>query len=331
MTAGTERPAGTERSAGTAGTEPSAGTGGPAATRGAAVGEPPRWWPSGATRLVGVVGDPIRHSLSPLLHNAAFAALGIDWVSVALRVPAGSGADAVAAVRTLGMGGVSVTMPLKEEVAAAVDELTPVAARLGAVNCVIVRHRRTVGDSTDGDGLLGALAEECHFDPAGASCAVIGAGGAAKAAVDALVRAEASEVVVIGRHPGRASAAAALAGRRGRVGIASDVAGADLVVQATPVGMGNGGLGGPGAGASAAAAAGAAVPIDPGLLHRGQLVVDLVYHPLRTPLLVAAEHNGARTANGLGMLVHQAALAVQRWTGLAPPVEAMAAAVGWLR
>ncbi len=265
-------------------------------------------WPTAATALVGVMGDPIAHSLSPLLHNTAFRALGIDWASVAFRVGAGAGSAAVAGIAALGLRGISVTMPLKAEVAAAVDELTPVAARLGAVNCVIVREGRTVGDSTDGDGFVAACAADAGFDPAGRRCAVIGAGGAARAVVDALGRVGAAEVVVVGRTPARAAAAAALAGPAGRVGAMSDVARAELVVQATPVGMGT---------------AAGALPVDPALLGPGQLVVDLVYHPLRTALLQAAAARGAATATGVGMLVHQAALALERWTGLPAPVAAM--------
>lgn len=283
------------------------------------VKEPSGDWPSGTTRLVGVIGDPVRHSLSPRLHNAAFAALGLDWVSVALPVPAGSGAAAVAAVRTLGMEGVSVTMPLKEEVAAAADELTPVAARLGAANCLSVVGGRTVADSTDGAGLLAALAAECGFAVGGTRCAVVGAGGAARAVVDALARAGAAEVVVVARNPERAAVAAGLAQGRGRVGVPGEVAGAELVVNATPVGMADvagGSVGSPTM----------AVPAE--VLRPGQLVVDLVYHPARTPLLQAAAANGARTANGLSMLIHQAAVALERWTGRPAPVEAMAGAVG---
>ncbi|MDA8269226.1 MAG: shikimate dehydrogenase [Actinomycetota bacterium] len=295
-----------------AGTPSGAAAGTPA---GAAAGTPSGaaagTWPSATTALVGVMGDPIAHSLSPLLHNTAFRALGIDWVSVGFEVGAGGGAAAVAGIVALGLRGMSVTMPLKEEVAAAVDELTPVAARLGAVNCVVVRDGRTVGDSTDGDGLVAACAAGSGFDPSGRSCVVLGAGGAARAVVDALARAGAAEVVVVGRTRARAEVAAAVAGPVGRVGSEPDIAGAELVVHATPVGMG---------------ADAGAVPVDPGLFGPGQLVVDLVYHPLQTALLRAAAERGARTATGVGMLVHQAALAIERWTGHVAPVTAMQAA-----
>ncbi len=116
--------------------------------------------------MVGVIGDPVAHSLSPLLHNAAFAALGLDWVSVGFPVARGRAADALAGARALGVRGLSVTMPHKEAVAGLVDRLSPLAERLGAVNCVIFERRSgTVGDNTDGPGLVAALASGHRFDP----------------------------------------------------------------------------------------------------------------------------------------------------------------------
>ncbi len=277
-------------------------------------------WPSAASAVVGIIGDPVRHSLSPLLHNAAFDALGLDWVSVAFPVAAGRVADALAGMRALGVTGLSVTMPHKQDAAALVDECTTVAQRLGAVNCITATDGYLVGDSTDGAGFIDALRRGTGFDPAGRRCVVAGAGGAARAVVMALADAGAAEVVVVNRSPAGAAEAAALAGPQGRVGSADDIAGAELVVQATPVGM---------SGAGATGAGGSPTPFDPVHLHRGQLVADLVYHPAVTPVLAAAEARGAQTFGGLGMLVHQAALAIERWTGQAPPLEAMwAAAVG---
>jgi shikimate dehydrogenase len=263
--------------------------------------------------VVGVIGDPIAHSLSPLLHNAAFDALGLDWVSVAFPVEAGSTADALAGMRALRIAGLSVTMPHKSSAFAAVDDVTDVARRLGVVNCVSWRDGALVGDSTDGEGFLAALRRAVDFDPASKRCVVIGAGGAARAVTLALADAGAAEVVVVNRTASRAEEAAALAGTVGRVGSGADVGDAELVVQATPVGM-------TGVGASDA------LPVDPGTLHAGQVVADLVYYPLETPLLDAARARGAVAVGGLGMLVHQAALALERWTGGAVPVEAMWAA-----
>jgi shikimate dehydrogenase len=266
---------------------------------------------SGHTRVVGVIGDPVAHSLSPALHNAAFAALGLDWVYVAFPVPRGRGADAVAAVPALGLVGLNVTMPHKEDVATACDELTADAAALRSVNTVVARpDGRTLGDSTDGPGFLDALADD-SIAVEGRAALVLGAGGAARAVVLALGRAGA-DVTVAARRPDAAESAAALApgGRAVPLG-AIDPATFALVVNATPLGM----------------SGGDPLPVDPETLHGGQAVVDLVYHPADTPLLTAARARGAVAVNGLGMLLHQAARSFTSWTGQPAPVDAMRAAV----
>lgn len=267
-------------------------------------------WPGGATRLAGVIGHPIRHSLSPILHNAAFAALDLDWAFAAFDVAPGQGKAAIDAMRVLGIDGLSVTMPHKADAAGAVDERVPTAERLGAVNTVVRRGTTLVGENTDGAGFVNAVRLDEGFEPAGKKCVVIGAGGAARAVVLALADAGAADVVVANRTADRAASAAALAPGVARVGVLADAASADLVVNATPVGMGGD----------------ASVPLDAALLHAGQLVVDLVYSPAVTPLVAAARQQGATAVNGLGMLIHQAALAFQHWTGLDPPLEAMSAA-----
>ena len=171
------------------------------------------------------------------------------------------------------------------------------------------------GENTDGAGLVAALRRRDGFDPGGRRCLVIGAGGAARAVIAALADAGAVEVVVVNRSPERAASAAALAGSAGRVGAPGDARTCDLVVNATPVGMATA--------AAVGAPASPAWPLDPSLLRAGQLAVDLIYHPATTPWLDAARARGASAANGLGMLVHQAALQLALWTGLDPPVEAM--------
>lgn len=270
--------------------------------------------PTGRTRVVAVIGDPIDHSLSPVLHNAAFAEVGLDWVCVALPVRAGDAIAAASAMRVLGLQGMSVTMPHKADILAGVDEVTPVAATLGSVNCVRRNGDRLIGDNTDGAGFLAGLRDDFGMDPAGADCVVVGAGGAARAVVLALASAGAASVRVLNRTPERARAAAALAGPCGTVADPLDVRTADLVVNATPVGMVAGG-------------ADDRLPVDPSLLGSEQIVAELVYHPSTTPLMRAAEAAGARTANGLSMLLHQAAVAFTHWTGHEAPVSAMADAV----
>ncbi|MFN0091368.1 MAG: shikimate dehydrogenase family protein, partial [Acidimicrobiales bacterium] len=136
---------------------------------------------SGATRLAGVIGRPVRHSLSPAIHNAAFAALGLDWVYLAFEVGEGRADDALSAMAALGLGGLSVTMPHKTAVARSLRRLTPQAAALDAVNCVAWEGGELVGHNTDGGGLVDSLRADAGFDPAGARCALFGAGGAARA------------------------------------------------------------------------------------------------------------------------------------------------------
>ena len=152
---------------------------------------------SGATRLAAVIGDPARHSLSPALHNAAFAATGLDWVYLAFDVARGRAVDALAAMRVLGVEGYSVTMPHKAAAAAACDQLSDSARALESVNTVVNRDGVLFGDSTDGAGLLAALADE-GVDAARAGVLVLGAGGAARAIVDALGRVGA-RVTIAGR------------------------------------------------------------------------------------------------------------------------------------
>ena len=212
---------------------------------------------TGATIAVGVIGDPVRHSLSPTLHNAAFAALGVDAVSAAYPVAGGddAGRAAVHAMRTLGIRGLSVTMPHKEAVADAADHRSAAVEALGAANCLVNDDGVITAHSTDGDGLVRSLQVESGIEVDGRAVVVIGAGGAARAVVDSLGRAGAM-VTVVNRTADRAMAAASLAGDRGRVGSAGDVEAADVVINATPIGMN----------------ANPGVPVDPALLHGGQVV-----------------------------------------------------------
>jgi shikimate dehydrogenase len=262
---------------------------------------------TGATRVVGVIGDPVGHSRSPAMHNAAFDALGLDWVYVAFPVARGDGAAAVRAVAMLGLAGLSVTMPHKADAAAACDDLAPEAATLGAVNTVVNADGTLVGHTTDGDGFLRAVDDE-GIEVAGRPALVVGAGGAARAITHALGRAGA-HVTVAARRPEAARSAASLAPDGDAVGLDGiAVERFDVVVNATPLGMG-----------------GEAPPFDVAKLHAAQFVYDTVY-PVETPLLREARARGLRAADGLGMLVHQGALSFSLWTGVAPALDVMRAA-----
>lgn len=268
--------------------------------------------PAGTEVAAGVIGYPVRHSLSPTICQAAFDELGLDWVYAAFEVLPGDAGQALDHMRERDMAGLSVTMPHKADVAAAVDELSPAAAALGVVNCVSRDGARLVGHNTDGAGFCDALLAE-GVDLAGIDCAVLGAGGAARAVVAELARRGVGEVAVIARRPEAAASAAALAGSVGSTAGLADVGRYRLVVNATPVGM-------------AETEGAGELPLDPDLLHVGQHVAELVYNPLHTPLLTECHRRGVGVSTGVGMLVHQAAHAVRIWTGSEPPVDAMTAA-----
>ena len=261
--------------------------------------------PAGSTRVAAVIGDPIAHSLSPVMFNAAFDAAGLDWVFVAFRVAAGDTRRALDGVRSMGIAGLSVTMPHKDAAFDLADELTPEAEGLRAVNCIVNRDETLVGHNTDGDGFIAALAAE-GIGVAGERCVVLGGGGAARSVVAALGRAGA-EITVVNRSAAKAEVAAALGGARSAVGPIDALEQASILVNATSVGMGGEGL-----------------PLPAELLARPpRVVVDLVYHPVQTPLLQAAGEAGARTVDGVGMLVQQGAVAFRLWTGVEAPIEAM--------
>lgn len=259
-------------------------------------------------RVAALIGSPIGHSLSPVIHQAAFDAAGVPWSYVAFEVAAGDGTAAIAAMRTLGIGGLSVTMPHKEEVAVAVDRLDPAAVRLAAVNTVSWDGDELVGSSTDGEGFVASL-DEAGCSVADASVVVLGAGGAARSVIDALGRAGVAGIAVVNRTAAKAEEAAALATVAAAAPIDA-IADADIVVNATNVGMGDD----------------ASLPCPAELLSEHHVVADLVYHPLRTPLLKAAEAAGATTVDGLGMLIHQAALQQFAWLGELPDISVMRAA-----
>lgn len=271
---------------------------------------------TGTTAVAGVIGFPVRHSLSPALHNAAFAHRGVDAVYAAFEVAPGAASAALDAMATLGLLGLSVTMPHKDDMWAALMQRGRVDAHgavLRTVNTVARDPDGTlVGLSTDGPGLVASLRQDAQWSPEGRRCAVLGAGGAARAIAVALAMEGAAEVSIAARRPEQARLVAELIGGVARVTSPDDLASADLIVNATPVGMGE---------------RAGEIPLDHAVLHAGQLVVDAVYHPLDTALLRAARTRGASTLDGLGMLVHQAALQQLHWTGVAgDPVIMRAAA-----
>lgn len=266
--------------------------------------------PTAATRVAGIVGWPASRSLSPVIHNAAFRAAGLDWVYVAFPVAPDDVAAAVAGIRGMGIAGVNVTMPHKQAVIPLLDDVTPAAGRIGAVNTIVNDGGRLIGDNTDGEGFLAFLIRGAGFDPASRRVVLLGAGGAARALGVALTDAGASVTIAARRD----EAARELAGESGAVACAWQDRGtaaheADLIVNATPAGSRDDGS-----------------PLGSDDIPSSAVVVDLVYAPPVTSLLRDASARGAAAHNGIGMLVHQAALSFERWTGVPAPVEAMWAA-----
>jgi shikimate dehydrogenase len=272
------------------------------------------------TRLVAVIGDPIAHSRSPLMHNAAFRALGLDFAYGAFRVRADDVGAAVAAVRALGLAGLNVTIPHKQAVLPHLDVLSPVARLTGAVNTIVNRDGVLHGDNTDVPGLSRAL-DEAGLRPRARLAIVLGAGGSARATVVALGR-RVRTVVVAARRPEQArTLVGELApGLRARLVVAplesladadgpaaAHLAAAEVVVNTTPVGM---------HGEPFLPFAFAATPA-------GCLFYDLVYTERVTPFLAAARRARRRGVTGLGMLLHQGAVAFEHWTGTKAPVEVM--------
>ena len=264
---------------------------------------------SGATRLAAVIGDPVRHSLSPAIHNAGFAAASLDWRYVALPVAAGRGADAVRAMDVLGIDGLSVTMPHKADVAAALDHHTPAVEALGVCNCVFRTDGGLVGDNTDGDGFVAAVESETTRRIAGSTVVVIGAGGAARSIIEALGRAGAASIGIVNRTVSAARSAAELADAASVVDLDA-VPVADIVINTTSVGM----LGGPVPDQS---------PVPAELLTDRQLVADIIYSPANTQLMIDASAAGATVMGGLPMLIHQAVAQFEHWTGVTAPLAAM--------
>jgi shikimate dehydrogenase len=266
----------------------------------------------GSTHVVGIIGWPVAHSLSPAIHNAAFAALEMDWVYVPLPVAPGEVAEALAGLRALGMIGANVTMPHKTEVAGILEDLSEDAARLRAVNTILVGANTISGHNTDAPGFDRFLRRDAGFDPVGKTALVFGAGGAARACALALARGGFAELTVALREPSRADQLrAAVEGFDMKVSVIAfdDAAKAtgDLIVNATPLGT-----------------HGESLPLP--ALGPDVLGIDLLYRPSQTPMLAAIREAGGAAFGGAGLLLEQAALAFELWTGQPAPVEVMSAA-----
>ena len=258
------------------------------------------------TRVYGVLGGTVRRSLSPLLHNQAFAARRIDAVYVPLQAEAIE--PFLRALPGLDLSGFSVTRPYKVEILPHLQEVEEQAAMCGSVNTVVVQEGTLRGSTTDGIGVVGPLKKRGELK--GRAVVIVGAGGAARAAALALRR-KGARVTLVARNPRQAAEAAAALGCAHAPLADLSRQSWDVLINATPVGS---------------AASRAETPVPQYLHRRGTIVLDMVYDPLETRLLAEARAAGCLTIDGLEMLLAQAVAQFETWTGLEAPIEAMTAA-----
>lgn len=267
-------------------------------------------------KLFALIGDPVDQSLSPAMHNAAFRALGLNCAYVALRVPERFLLDAIGGIRALGIAGFNVTTPHKIGIVGLLDELDESASLVGAVNTVKNDRGKLIGFNTDGEGALRAL--KGKIGPIKRKEVVLlGAGGAAHAIAFSLASAGARLTIANRTVPKARAFASTIEQKLGinvevislaRAKLTEALKNADALINATSVGMY------PRADQTLVSAS---------MMHRGLIVNDIVYRPLLTRLLREARRAGGRTIDGLGMLVHQGALAFEIWTGKRAPIKVM--------
>jgi shikimate dehydrogenase len=271
---------------------------------------------SGKTKVCGIIGDPIEHTMSPVMHNAAFQKLGLDFVYLPFRVKKEELSRAVDGVRALNIKGLNVTIPHKVAIIPFLDKLDPLAEKIGAINTIVNDEGVLTGYNTDATGFLQALLEQ-GVEPGGKTTVILGAGGASRA-ISFILAERGANLVILNRKSGRAEE---LAQRMAQVfekeitalplskeNLAKVLARADILVNTTSVGM-NPDID--------------ETPVPAKLLKPGLIVFDIVYNPIQTRLLKEAEAAGAKTINGLDMLVWQGALAFEKWTGRKAPLELM--------
>lgn len=279
----------------------------------------------GTTKLVGIIGSPVGHSLSPRMQNAAFRARGLDWCYIPLNLEPRFIKRGVEALSVLGFEGFNVTIPHKQTIIPLLDRITPEARFIGAVNTVVIKKGKLMGHNTDAEGFLRALREGRRLTLRGKKVLVLGAGGAARAVSFRLSLEGVREITIANRSAARSRALVAdlkkAISRKAasscrfssiplsKPHLAKTIPGVEIVVNATSMGMGSN----------------PPLLLPPGTLSPKHIVCDLVYQPPDTGLLKQAVRSGARPVNGLGMLLYQGALAFEIWTGKKAPIKAMRA------
>ena len=274
------------------------------------------WEINGNSKICGVIGDPIGHTISPAMHNAAFKALNLDYVYVPFRVSSENLPRAVEGLRAFNIRGVNVTIPHKVSIIPLLDEIDEFAQKIGSVNVVVNDGGRLAGYNTDAHGFLYSLLDQ-GVDPEGQKVAVLGAGGASRSICFALSERGAS-LTILNRTPGNAARFAAemseMTGRPIQVlglskeHLAATLDNCNILINTTSVGM---------------YPQSDATLVEHNLIKSHQTVVDIVYNPFKTKLLAEAEKAGARTISGIDMLIWQGALAFEIWTGKQAPINIM--------
>ena len=270
-------------------------------------------------KIVGIIGYPLGHTVSPAMHNAAYKKLGLDYEYVPFEVEPADLKEALNGFRALHIAGFNVTIPHKETILPFLDEVTKLARTIGAVNTVQNQDGYLVGYNSDGPGFIDSLAEDAGFSPRGKKVVVLGAGGASRAVSAMLAESGAAAITIADIAEGKAASLASFIGSyfgtechhaaSGEEGLNIALAEADLLVNATPIGMQ------PKVEAS---------PLPTNIkLKKKTLVYDLVYNPQETKLIKRARALGCKTCSGLGMLVRQGAIAFTVFTGEEPPVDLM--------
>jgi shikimate dehydrogenase len=273
---------------------------------------------SGKTQICGLIGDPVEHTMSPAMHNAAFEELGLDYVYLPFRVEAGALAEAVAGLRALNVRGFNVTIPHKVAIMPMLDGLDDIAAKIGAINTVVNDGGKLTGYNTDAAGFLQAMLEQ-EVEPSGKNIVILGAGGASRAISYVLAdngarltvlnrKLELDWAIDLARHIHEDLGCKVRALELTEKNLSDTLAKSDILINATSVGMT------PDEDSS---------PVPGGLLKSRLTVFDIVYNPVRTRLLREAASAGARTVGGVDMLAWQGALAFEKWTGKKAPVELM--------
>lgn len=275
----------------------------------------------GKTRIVGIIGDPLDHTLSPTIQNAAFEYLGLNWCYIPMPVGQGLLGAAIEGIKALGIAGVNVTMPFKTDVVTMLDEVAMFAETVGAVNTILVDRGKLIGYNTDGRGFYTALVRDLNFDIKGRRVVVFGAGGAARSVAVSLALAGCASITIVNRsfEKGerlmnmikKSAAEVDVSCMLPEENLDVVFAESDVVINATPL--------------STFENSTFKVPLS--LLNKNQLVCDLNYSVYQPPLLQEAEARGARVMDGKWMLLYQAAAAFEIWTGLEAPIEVMRVAL----